>query len=242
MEDWQKNLATQKKWLDENGYEDFKRTLNLFWTINFYPFEFLSIMVPRVIAMWDLLYLKYPHRILNQLSEPLEGNPFVVTYKGRFVSYDLAMSAYEYFSISEKINFNDIKDITEVGAGYGRMAFVIKTLHPDIHYRLIDFKQTLDLQKRYLGSVIGLSRLEFIEPNDIYGKCDLLIAVDCLNEFKDDEVTNYLDFINDNAKYFYLSSPKDSIEISRKWEMLFSREHLLREDYFEELYQCLKQQ
>lgn len=238
MEDWQGNLTIQKKWLDESGYENFKRTLNLFWTINFHPFEFLSRISPELIVMMDLLYKKYPHDKLGKLSEPLEGNPLVIKYKGRYVSYDLAMSIYEYFSIAEKLDFKDIKTITEVGAGYGRMAYVIKTLHPHIHYKLVDFKQTIDLQKMYLGRVIGLDGLEFLEPHEIHGKCDLFIAVDCLNEFQEDEVNKYLDFINDNAEYFYISSPKESIEILRWWKRLFSREHLLRDDYFEELYQC----
>jgi hypothetical protein len=239
---WKEILVKQKNMLDAYGYEDFKRTLNIHWAMNFHPLNFIGDVDEEVIAMWNLLYEKYPSEILDLFSEPLEGNPLVVKYRGRVVSYDLAMSLCEYFSIAERVDFNSIKTITEIGAGYGRMAFIVKKLHPHITYRLVDFRQTLDLQKRYLEKVIGLDGLEFIEANEIHGKSDLIIAVDCLNEFQDEEINKYFEFIENNTNYFYVSSPKNSLEVPKSMEKLFSREHLLRADYFEELCKCQIQQ
>lgn len=196
------------------------------------------------------MYACYPNDTLDRFSEPLEGNPVATKYLGRFVTSDLAISLYEYFTLSEFIDFNSLKNIHEIGAGYGRTAYVIKTLHPSIDYSIFDIEPTLSLSKKYLTSILGDS-LNFNTPENMNNECDLFLAIDCLHEMTSNMVKHYFDYANNMAKSFYYScwNSTEILEhniswkqldypVNPGWKEILNRRHAIRENYFEVIYEC----
>lgn len=97
--------------------------------------------------LWEYTKRNYPKICLN-LEEPREGNPARLYDKGKLISEDLANSILEYVSISyhngeegenKYLSYNSqngkglapVKTIIELGAGYGRTAYVFLKLHPN---------------------------------------------------------------------------------------------------------------
>ena len=212
--------------------------------------DFAELISKELIALWDKMYERYDNSILDLFSEPEEGEPLSIIYKGRSVSNDLALSLYEYFTLTELLEFSTIESIFEIGSGYGRTAYVIKKLHPNIKYTIFDLEPCLNLSKRYLGSVIQNNDIAFKNPDSIDGHCNLLLAIDCLHEMTPKTVKHYFDMADKVADSFYFSCWKETVlpegitwkqkdyPVKDSWRQLMSREHGIRKDYFEEFYEC----
>jgi putative sugar O-methyltransferase len=108
---------------------------------------------------------------LDRLEEPREGNPIVVEMDGRQVSSDLVNSVLEYYSIGEATDVSMCRRALEIGGGYGRSAYCILKLNPDIQYTFVDVPPALFLAQRYLSSVLGSKNVfrvrHFDEFNDV---------------------------------------------------------------------------
>ncbi len=105
-----------------------------------------------------LLLWKYARKMdvrgyLNQIEEPAEGNPLVVSFNQQRASQDLANSLLEYYAMSEGIDFSKCHRVLEIGGGYGRDAYVITSLNPGIQYTLVDIPPALWIAQRYMMSV-----------------------------------------------------------------------------------------
>ncbi len=105
-----------------------------------------------------LLLWTYARRLdsagyLDQIDEPGEGNPIAIEVNGRRVSSDLLNSILEYYSIGEAADFPNCRRVLEIGGGYGRSAYSILRLNPQIQYTLVDIPPALFLAQRYLSSV-----------------------------------------------------------------------------------------
>lgn len=105
--------------------------------------------------LWRFVETFDSKRILQQLDEPLEGNPFKVHLGGRLISQDLANSVLEYYSMREfwRPGMNDSISVCELGAGYGRNAYVFLKLFPQSKYIIIDIPPALYVSQHYLSSV-----------------------------------------------------------------------------------------
>lgn len=249
---WQQLNKDCDRLLAERGYENFKNTLGLIY--NNYYFDGIKLAddyEERLRHFWELLYQTLPYNLLVQFDEPSEGNPLTIEFNGRRVSFDLGMSLYEYNLLFSYIDFSKVKVIHEIGAGYGRTAYVISKLHPDINYRIFDVEPSLGIARRYLTSVNPDGRFKFNTPDKLEVPCDLLIAIDCLHEMTQEHVAEYFDYADKNARYFYFSvfekthTPLDELDWEIKdypkretWNTLLSRKHLFRQEAFEVLYQC----
>ena len=235
--------------LEVDGYENFKRTAGLIYNNYYYEFGKLEPNYGQKLKeFWDLLYQRLPGVLLDQFEEPEEGNPLSIDYKGRKVSFDLGMSIYEYYTISKHIDFSKIRLIDEIGSGYGRTAFVISKLHPEIKYRIYDFEPSLSLAKRYLTSVLPNGDFEFSTPDKLEGKCGLFLAIDCLHEMTREQVSEYFDYADKHASFFYYSClrnigvPLEGITWDQRdypdkenWQTLFYKPHFLKPDFFEKM-------
>ena len=74
--------------------------------------------------LWEYVSRQGNQDIMNNLEEPLEGNPPRVYLRDKLISQDLANSVLEFKSIVNAIDGKHIKTIMELGAGYGRTAQV----------------------------------------------------------------------------------------------------------------------
>lgn len=166
--------------------------------------------------------------LLDQLEEPLIGNPPAVTYNGKRVSQDIFNSLLEYIPIAENCDLENIHTILEIGAGSGRTAFCFLTLHPNIKYVIADFTPALYISQTYLSMVFPDKKVmkfrpfvNFEEVEDEYNEADivfimpdqlamipdhsadLFLAIDCLHEMKTEQVVHYFKEADRLSKYFY---------------------------------------
>ena len=92
------------------------------------------------------------------LTEPAEGNPPRIYRQYQRVSQDLANSLLEYHAIMGTIPLRS-RTILELGAGYGRTAFVFMAFHPALHYFIADIPPALWVAETYLATVFPSRRL-----------------------------------------------------------------------------------
>jgi putative sugar O-methyltransferase len=96
-------------------------------------------------------------KILDDLTEPQEGKPVTVSYRDRVFSQDLLNSAMELYALEEGFQLTHRRDLrfAELGAGYGRLAYVVLSILKDRNpkYCIIDIPPALCISQRYLASV-----------------------------------------------------------------------------------------
>src|SRR6185369_13839451 len=71
-----------------------------------------------------------------RLAEPAIGGPLPVRWRGRLISQDLANGALEAEAIGRALAGETPRSIVEVGAGYGRTAYVLLSLFPGATYTI----------------------------------------------------------------------------------------------------------
>lgn len=173
------------------------------------------------LLLWEYIRRQGAGDIVSQLSEPLEGNPPSVVIQGRHISQDLLHSALEYRSIAEGIgDLGGIRTIIELGAGYGRTAYVFLHMMPHIRYIIVDIPPALYISQRYLcnqfpgrrafrfrefrnyseiADVLGDAQLVFLLPTQLEllpsGIADLALAIDCLHEMRREQIAYFFSAI-----------------------------------------------
>lgn len=239
-------------YLDEFGYENFKRTVGVVYNdyyLNHDTYKLDDDYNEKVHLIWDRMYQVYQPQLLSKFSEPTIGNPLGIFYKDRIVSIDLAASISEMCLIMDKVDFSNVKTIHEIGGGYGRLAYVLSKMYPHVTYRMYDIEPSLSLANRYLNEVIEDCTIQFQQPKDIFGNCDLLIAMDCLHEMTKDQVKAYFNYANKHARYFYYTCWKETnvpdhnikwkqedYPVRASWKPLYIGQHRMRTQFFEALY------
>jgi putative sugar O-methyltransferase len=89
---------------------------------------------------------------LDNLIEPEIGNPPLIEIDKKRISQDIINSAIEYDPITNSIESNNFpKVVLELGAGYGRNAFIFLKLNPKIKYIIVDIPPALWVAQRYLS-------------------------------------------------------------------------------------------
>lgn len=250
---WINLSKTSEDYLSKFGYENFKRSVGLIYNDYYFDHDKKKLddnYEDKVKIVWDSLYMRFPNNLLAKFHEPPHGNPLSVEYKGRHVSLDLAASILETLLIMSEIDTTKVEAIHEIGGGYGRLAYVLSQMVPHAKYRMYDIEPSLGLAHRYLDDVLPDNEFEFYPPNKLNGKCDILIAMDCLHEMTVDTVNDYFDYADKNAKYFYYTCWKETYmredgirwkindyPVRKKWKALYFGQHRMRTQFFEALYQ-----
>jgi len=117
-----------------------------------------------------------------------------------------------------------------------------------LKYTMCDVEPALSVAKWYLPKVVDHCDIEFVKPDALKGKFDLVIACNCLHEMPPEQLHHYFNYVNDNAKYFYFTCwndttmPVDGIRWQRddypvkdKWTKIFNDQYI-KQDYFKALY------
>ena len=203
------------------------------------------------LLLWEyILQSKMPANLLS-LCEPEEGNPLVIFPRpGLGVTQDLGNSLLEYCSFRDVLPARPT--ILELGAGYGRNAFVILKDQPTARLIIIDIPPALWISERYLSSVFPEKRVfkfreftdfgevaEEFERADIVfvlstqitllpgGIADLILNVSSLHEMRPDQISFYFEqfdkLLRDGGHMY-----------TKQWrstEVLFERVSLTEIDY-----------
>jgi len=135
-----------------------------------------------------------------QLREPNLGSPLPVYYKknkyrARLITQDMCMSTIELSRIAKNINLCDVKRVLEVGAGYGRMAWMILELFPHIEYTIVDIEPALSVAKWYLEKTVQ-AKVNFLTPEECRSRAlptqDICINTSSFDEMPAEESIAYL--------------------------------------------------
>ncbi|MFH1397401.1 MAG: putative sugar O-methyltransferase [Candidatus Omnitrophota bacterium] len=194
-------------------------------------YNFITYMVYEYVLRRDKA------RLLDSLNEPLEGNPPEVYLKQKLISQDLANSVLEFKAIMDSgIERKSIKTIIELGAGYGRTAYVFLKLIPGVRYFIVDIPPALYIAQEYLSHQFKNRKIfgfrKFKQYSEIKGEledsdiafflptqlealpdkaADLFINISSLHEMKKEQISYYFNEINRlTQKYFYFKEWKVS--------------------------------
>lgn len=205
----------------------------------------------HTLLIWEYMRRTAPGALADRLSEPQEGGPFQIYSRGKLVSQDLANSVLEYLSITEPIaGSDDLKSVMELGAGYGRTAYVFLKLMPALRYVVVDIPPALYVAERYLSSQFTERRIFPFRQFSTYGEIkeefesariafllphqaellpdksfDLTVNISSLHEMRMDQVRYYFAQIERlTRRWFYL----------KEWKMSrnpFEKEQFGENDY-----------
>jgi putative sugar O-methyltransferase len=103
--------------------------------------------------------------LTERLSEPVIGNPIRIRHRGRLISQDLANSIIEFTYVARSGVVGDGCRIAEIGAGYGRLAYVFAEACPTT-YCVFDIPPALGVAQAYLTAVLGRERVVPYSPGD----------------------------------------------------------------------------
>ncbi len=168
-------------------------------------------------------------RLLEKIEEPEVGNPFIFKYHNKYFSQDLCNSIHEFYSIANKIDSEKINNVAELGAGYGRLAYIFLKTLPKIKYCVVDIPPALYISQRYLTDVFPKekifkyrkfssfknvktdfekARIRFLMPDQLEllpkNYFDLIISISTLHEMTRPQIKKYIDHIDRVGKgYFY---------------------------------------
>lgn len=123
-------------------------------------FDAVSAWVYKTyVAMYTALVSRGDARgLLETIEEPELGNPFLIEFDGRRVSQDLCNSVHELYSFLGPTGMPGTSgppSFAELGAGYGRVGYVLMKAVPAATYTVIDIPPALYLSQRYLTSIFA---------------------------------------------------------------------------------------
>jgi putative sugar O-methyltransferase len=122
--------------------------------------------------LWKVAERADKEGLLKSLEEPMEGDPFRLYWKNKLISQDLANSILEYYAIREHFAPapEDRVTICELGAGYGRNAFVFLKALPKCRYIVVDIPPALYIAQHYLTRVFPDRKAFTFRPFEDFGK------------------------------------------------------------------------
>jgi putative sugar O-methyltransferase len=191
--------------------------------------------------------------LIDQLREPAFGNPFLIPYRNRLLSQDIIHSVLELYAMLDELDFSQPLKVCEIGAGYGRVAWLFLTLFPDCEYTIIDIEPAINVSKAYLRTVCPNAKVSFLSPADTEGlpnDCfDLTINISSFHEMTPAQVDAYFDLIDRTSKRLYLKqwrcwhNPIDDVVMSEasypyrpSWKKVYSRTNPVKPSFFEAVY------
>jgi len=120
--------------------------------------------------LWEVTGRTDTAGLLKAIQEPAEGNPFKIHWRGTLISQDLANTVLEYYSVREHFNPapGTRATICELGAGYGREAFLFLKAMPQIKYIIVDIPPALYVSEHYLSRVFPDRKVFSFRPFDDY--------------------------------------------------------------------------
>ena len=167
--------------------------------------------------------------LLDVIEEPAPGNPWQIFYKGRLISQDVCNSLIEYSSINNEVILPSPLVVGELGAGYGRLAYVFLKAQQNVKYVIFDIPPAIFISQWYLSRVFPdkkifkvRSFMDFQEIQEEYEQSDiafflpeqmellpekhfnLFVNISSLGEMKTGQIRNYLSQIDRLTRgYFY---------------------------------------
>jgi putative sugar O-methyltransferase len=205
-----------------------------------------------------------PHNLLGQLEEPLLGDPIRIRYRAIALSQDLVHSVHEYYRILQHLPSRAAgPSIAEIGAGYGRLAWVFLCALPRVRYVIVDVPPARGLAEWYLTTLrpdvpvfrykedakldeiraaLDEARLIFLDPHQFetlpQRSLDAVVSVSSLHEMMPPDITAYfraIDRLVDGVFYGTVITERD-YPVPPQWQTVYRRPHPFLPQFFEALY------
>lgn len=230
---WDKLSAKHKEML-KNGIHGFRNTVaTRYFTDKWHDNEEYIQHIAQYVKNIDM-------------SDSMFGNPVATQINGHTVTQDLINSMFETEAMT--IDFSTIKSVCEVGAGYGRTAYVLLKRFSHLKYTIIDIPPALDLAREHLTKEFPNADLTFLLAPKKSLNADLYIAISILTELSEEELTDYFEMFA-TGKYLYLRDWKskfnpvnrikfsqDSLPIPTEWERVFRSDDPIKNNFHHAMY------
>lgn len=206
---------------------DNPRSIGVMNVTNFNPLA-ASIYRWHVAYLYEFVKRDDRLGLLEKISEPYLGNPFLVEYKGAMRSQDLCNSTHEFYSIMDHAGLPETPKIAEIGAGYGRTAYVFLKALPKAQYCIIDIPPAVHISQEYLSKVFPGEKIfrcrpfkDFASVKDEFDECrvrfllpdqiellppkmfDLFINISSLHEMSREQIFNFIGQIDRLCSGFF---------------------------------------
>lgn len=170
--------------------------------------------------LWQYALIKDRLGCLSVCEEPLVGDPIPVYYKGKLISQDLATSSIELNCVARHVDMSKIKKVAEIGAGYGRFAYLAASKYTDMEYCIFDIPPALAVSQNYLSMAMGENNVQMFSKNRDFssghdslscriksflphqlesfpdGYFDLVVNISSFDEMNHEQVENYFSLID----------------------------------------------
>jgi putative sugar O-methyltransferase len=143
-------------------------------------------------AIWEAARRADTRGLTERLSEPEIGNPIRIRHRGRLISQDLANSIIELTFAARAGVVRDGARIAELGAGYGRLAYVFAETSPLI-YCIFDIPPTLAVAQWYLTAVLGPDRVLPYSPENDFSVVESQLTPGVVAFFTPDQMEMFPD-------------------------------------------------
>lgn len=109
---------------------------------------------------WSEIKKKDSLNLLQTLDEPRLGGAKTYTIQGKKITHDLLQSIDEFYAIFPYFPNNDNHStILELGAGYGRLAYVFSKAMKNNTYIVVDMPGSLIISQYYLSRVFSKEKI-----------------------------------------------------------------------------------
>ncbi|MCK6481575.1 MAG: putative sugar O-methyltransferase, partial [Planctomycetes bacterium] len=205
-----------------------------------------------VAMLWEVAARRDSRGLLARLEEPDLGHPLCVLHRGRRITQDLCNSVLEVTAMLDGLPGGAVggNGVLELGAGYGRVAWVFLEAFPDLRYFVVDIPPALAVAQEYLTrlfprrpafrfrpfrrfedvrSEMEDARIGFLTPDQLdlvppWG-AGLFVNISSLHEMRPDQIAHYVGKVGEHtAGFFY----------TKQWERsvnAYDRVVIRREDY-----------
>ena len=166
-------------------------------------------------------------------------------YLNKDLTWDYLISLDTILNIAEvypKI-ITDPCVVADLGAGWGRIGYVLSQINPKISYNIFDIPHTLLIAQEYLRDKIGSVKVyDYLINREIQSfsnnslidepgirfnlskdllkfedkSIDVFINVACFQEMSYDQVDSYFGIINNKAEYFYTQQRYHDLDMEHK--------------------------
>jgi|TARA_R110000824_G_scaffold6775_6_gene31314 putative sugar O-methyltransferase len=250
---WQELNVSHKKELDENGYEYFRERIAKHYMTEAEHNRGDHIYQNNDDGINDLYEYLINNGIEIDISDTqIGGGAYMKDHNDNLITMDLLISLWEINRMEKVVDFNKIKSVTEIGAGYGRTLHAILKKYPHLKCDIIDIEPAMNVSKHYLKETLPSANItwNFPEQIDKLTDVDLVYCISGFCEMPMDIVKIYFDYVNKNSKYFYFKHDrqcghypernKSMYPIREHWEQIFSSNCPITPRFYEELYSLNK--
>jgi putative sugar O-methyltransferase len=182
----------------------------------FYELQIFTRMVWVVAKRYDKL------KVLKTLEEPAFGNPFNIKFDDRLISQDLANSLLEMYSVFDfsPPPVDSRFAVCELGAGYGRNAYVFLNTYQNCKYIIIDIPPALFVSQEYLTQMFPNKKImkfsDFKNLEDVVDEFNLADVVFLLPHQAELLAQKSIDYFINISSFHEMTKP----QVSKYFELI----------------------